>query len=101
MQLANALFEAGVADGPSCRFMAAISALPTCRCDTWLNPEDNTTIIGYVPRLFNITRPTIPGWVYNYSAPTAPPPANTSGASRGELKAVMAALALLAYLLLA
>ncbi|KAI7836817.1 hypothetical protein COHA_009318 [Chlorella ohadii] len=70
-------------------------------CDTWLNPEDNTTIIGYVPRLFNITRPTIPGWVYNYSAPTAPPAANASAANRSGLSSAVAALALLAYLLLA
>jgi len=37
--------------------------------DTWLNPEDNTTIIGYVPRLYNITRPSIPAWVF--TAPAA------------------------------
>lgn len=39
-------------------------------CDTWLNPEDNTTIIGYVPRLYNITRPTVPAWVFNIPAST-------------------------------
>lgn len=102
MHLASTLFEAaGVGGARSCRFMAALSAPPACRCDTWLNPEDNTTIIGYVPRLFNITRPTIPGWVYNYSAPTAPPAANASAANRSGLSSAVAALALLAYLLLA
>lgn len=45
------------------------AALPADHtCDTWLNPENNETIIGYVPRLYNITRPTVPGWVYNATA---------------------------------
>lgn len=37
-------------------------------CDTWLNPENNETIIGYVPRLEVIKRPSIPNWVYNATA---------------------------------
>ncbi|PSC72336.1 DCN1 2 [Micractinium conductrix] len=35
-------------------------------CDTWTNPkpppEGGYTITGYVPRLYNVTRPSIPAW---------------------------------------
>ena len=67
-----------------------------CRCDTWLNPEDNTTVIGYVPRLYNITRPTIPGWVYTYAEPapaSSTPPAMPGGGRAGAAWVVACALA--------
>lgn len=84
---------------PACLRTARVPC--ACRCDTWLNPENNETIIGYVPRLYNITRPTIPGWVYNYSPPTAPAGSPTSAAtSSAAATAVVASLALLAQLLL-
>ncbi|KAL4418931.1 hypothetical protein ABPG77_005225 [Micractinium sp. CCAP 211/92] len=36
-------------------------------CDVWTNTKADPpyTIVGYVPRLYNITRPSIPAWVYN------------------------------------
>lgn len=39
-------------------------------CDVWTNTEATPpyTIVGYVPRLYNITRPSIPAWVYNATA---------------------------------
>ncbi|KAL4444355.1 hypothetical protein ABPG75_012092 [Micractinium tetrahymenae] len=36
-------------------------------CDVWTNTKADPPyiIVGYVPRLYNITRPSIPAWVFN------------------------------------
>lgn len=48
-------------------------------CDVWTNPEEGYTITGYVPRVYDVTRPTVPAWVFNYTAgaPAADAPAAT------------------------
>lgn len=56
-------------------------------CDTWVVPDpapgEEEIIIGYVPRLYEITRPTVPAWVFNYTAPVeTPKPGATSAAAR-------------------
>jgi hypothetical protein len=33
-------------------------------CDTYIVPETQEEIIGYVPQVFNATRVSVPAWVY-------------------------------------